>query len=74
MYSNNGVVDNQSMINVRVINNRSPCLVIRTLHAFVSLRTACKLIITRDSYLVYKKLNTFRPKQCKLEENQAFFQ
>ena len=51
MYSNNGVVDNRSMTNVRVIDNRSPCLVLRTLHALVSLRTVCKLIIARNSYL-----------------------
>ena len=51
MYSNNGVVDNQSMKNVRVIDNRSPCLVLRTLHALVSSRTVCKLIIAHDSYL-----------------------
>ena len=73
MYSNNGVVDNRSKTNVRVIDNRSPCLVIRTLHALVSSRTFCKLIIARDSYLVYRNLKDFRPKQCKLEENRPFF-
>ena len=39
------------MTNVRVIDNRSLCLVLRTLHALVSTRTVCKLIIARDSYL-----------------------
>ena len=58
MYSNNGVVDNRSMTNVRVIDNRSPCSVIRTLNALVSSRTVCKLI-ARNSYLVYRKLNDF---------------
>ena len=51
MYSNNGVVDNRPMTNVRVIDNRSPYLVLHTLHALVSSRTVCKLIIARDSYL-----------------------
>ena len=73
MYSNNGVVDNRSMTNVRAIDNRSPFSVIGTLHTLVSSRTVCKLIIAHDSYLVYRKLNDFRPKQCKLEENRPLF-
>ena len=48
MYSNKGVVDNRS---IRVIDNGSPCSVLRTLHALVSSQTVCKLIIARDSYL-----------------------
>ena len=59
MYSKNGVVDNRSMANVRVIDNRSPCLVLRTLHALVSSQTVCKLIIARDSYLDLQEVELF---------------
>ena len=63
MYSNNGVVGYRSMTNVPVVNNRSLWLIIGMLHALVSSRMVCKLIIARDSDFDLWKLDDFQTKQ-----------
>ena len=68
------VVDDRSMTNVCVIDNRSLWSLIGRLHALISSHIVCKQIVAHDPDFEYRKLDDFQTKQRKLEVNQPFFQ
>ena len=57
------VVDDRSMTNVHVVDNRSPWSMNGGIHAIVSSRIVRKQLIACDSDFRYRKLNDFQPKQ-----------
>ena len=68
MYSNNGVVDNRSMTNVHVIDNRSLWSIKGTLQALVLLHMVCKQIITCDH--IQKFVDTHAFHKCMVMGSQ----